>query len=258
MTHPSKRPSTVVLIGLTAALVGLGVGGPRTLAQDGTPPTGGAADSTYPAAIYRGSCAEFDPTPRFPLTGLTLPAANEGGEGSEAAVPAAMSVTTLEGQLDDLIAEPLALAVHEATADFGVGTPVACGEIGGVVVDGNLVIGLPEQNGSGYAGIAALRVDGDRIQVTVFVAQGLAGAASGTGASEATQATVAFYVETVTCPGCQRRVEGSIRKAPGILDVVWEGKTVTVTYDPGAVSPAEILAAIQAGGDSGYEVSVGA
>ncbi len=61
---------------------------------------------------------------------------------------------------------------------------------------------------------------------------------------------VAFHVPTITCPACPARVEASLEKAPGILGVVIAGQDVTVSYDPSQVSPEEIAAAIEAGGDT--------
>lgn len=68
-------------------------------------------------------------------------------------------------------------------------------------------------------------------------------------AASTTEGSVVFRVPTITCPSCPLRVEASIRKAPGILDVSFNGQDVTVTYDPSAVSPDAIEAAIEAGGD---------
>lgn len=70
----------------------------------------------------------------------------------------------------------------------------------------------------------------------------------------ATASSVVFHVPTITCPVCPLRVEASIRKAPGILDVAFDGQDVTVTYDPSAVSPAAIETAIEAGGDTAEPV----
>ena len=71
----------------------------------------------------------------------------------------------------------------------------------------------------------------------------------------ATASSVVFHVPTITCPVCPLRVEASIRKAPGILGVAFDGQDVTVTYDPSAVSPAAIEAAIEAGGDTAEPVA---
>lgn len=61
--------------------------------------------------------------------------------------------------------------------------------------------------------------------------------------------SVVFSVPTITCPSCPLRVEASVKKAPGILDVAFDGQLVTVSYDPSAVGPDAIEAAIEAGGD---------
>ena len=52
------------------------------------------------------------------------------------------------------------------------------------------------------------------------------------------------------CCGGEYRVDATICQAPGILDVAIAGQAVTVTYDPSAVSPEAIEAAIEAGGDT--------
>ncbi len=63
-------------------------------------------------------------------------------------------------------------------------------------------------------------------------------------------AQVSFSVPTMTCAGCEYRVEGSIWQAPGILDVAFVGHDVIVAYDPSVVTPEAIEAAIEAGGDT--------
>lgn len=63
-------------------------------------------------------------------------------------------------------------------------------------------------------------------------------------------AYVTFRIPTITCAEDPLRVEASARKAPGILRIVFDGQSTTVTYDPQQVSPPQIAAAIAAGGDT--------
>lgn len=234
------------------ALMGLIAGGSRghsqevDLAQESEPPR-------HPAHIHAGTCEKLDPEVRSPLSDVTTGMTEDAPSGSEAAAPVAIGVTTLDATLTDILAGQYATDVHESVQSAE--RSIACGEIGGRLVGNELAIGLKEQDGSGYVGIAWLRADGDKTVVTLFLAQGLMSTASGAGDTRPTQAQVTFYVETVTCPSCQLRVEGSINKAPGILDVAWDGQQVTVTYEPGQVSPDEIRAAIEGGGDTAYEVT---
>lgn len=73
--------------------------------------------------------------------------------------------------LDVLLAEPHVIAVFESD---GTSTIIACGAIGGFVSadDDDLAVGLREQNGSGYAGVALLDDDDDddELDVDVYIA----------------------------------------------------------------------------------------
>lgn len=66
-----------------------------------------------PAHIHPGSCADLDPTPKYPLDDVV--------EGS--------SETTVNAPLDELRGGGLAINVHRSAAE--VETYVACGDIGG-------------------------------------------------------------------------------------------------------------------------------
>jgi len=98
-------------------------------------PVAGAA---HPSHIHKGTCAELDPNPAYPLNDVT-----QIGDGAVAS-----STTTVDVSLDDLT---------------------------GPVVDGELVIGLHQQSDSGMAGVAVLTTnDAGGTDVTVYVVDGLA------------------------------------------------------------------------------------
>ncbi|MDQ3030310.1 MAG: heavy-metal-associated domain-containing protein, partial [Actinomycetota bacterium] len=200
------------------------------------------------AHVHQGTCADLDPNPYLPLADVA-PVTGEP-MGAPTGISVAVSVTLLDIPLDAFRAEEYAIDVHEG-AD-AIDRQVACGAVGGVMIGNDLVIGLRELNGSGAAGVARLRADGERTEVTVYLGQGLFGATRGTTAdqAQAAEANVTFRVPTITCASCALRVEASIRKAPGILEVDFDGQDVTVTYDPSRVSREEIEAAIEAGGDT--------
>jgi hypothetical protein len=130
-------------------------------AQDATPsPMAGAA---HPAHIHLGTCAELDPNPAFPLMDV---AQIEDGTVET-------STTTVDVSLDDLLATPYAINAHESAEN--ISTYVACGDIAGPVVDGQLVIELHQQSDSGLAGVAVLTSnDAGGTDVTVYVVEGLA------------------------------------------------------------------------------------
>jgi plastocyanin len=98
-----------------------------------------AQEASHPAHIHNGSCdAPGDVI--APLNNLT---------GDPAS-----SVSTVEQTVNDLLATPHAIVVHES--DANIGNYLACGNIAGVTSDGMLTVGLAELNGSGYEGIAIL------------------------------------------------------------------------------------------------------
>ena len=153
------------------AIMGFSALGATAFAQDDT------ADAviTHPAHVHMGTCAELDPNPAYPLDNVgprltddeELPA-SEDIKGSLTANAVEYSQTEIDVNLDDLLAEAHALNVHES--DQNVGNYIACGDIGGPVLDDKLYIGLMEQNDSGYHGIATLeKKDDDKTEVTVYL-----------------------------------------------------------------------------------------
>jgi uncharacterized cupredoxin-like copper-binding protein len=124
----------------------------------------------------------------FSLAPITLQAATEGTPvGSPEAVRVATSITTVDVALDTLLDNPHALVVTLG----GEGAVVACGDIGGVASNGDLIFfGLPEQNDSGYAGIGWLhRADEASTTITVLLAEGLTGPSPTTEAEATPMAT---------------------------------------------------------------------
>lgn len=147
----------------SATLLALGGLGAAALAQDeqGTPPD-------RPVEIISGTCS--DPDERVAeLTDATFPVGARVGQPG--AVVSETSFTRADPLLDDLLADPHAVVVRASAGEQA--TILACGEIGGVFDElGAVVIGLSQQNGSGYAGIAFLSPDdaNGQTNVSVFVA----------------------------------------------------------------------------------------
>ena len=163
-------PAVGLLLALLAGAF-LGGGSPG-LAQDATPAGGVEAAAGRPAHIHAGSCEEGELGDIVaPLTDLTAPTGEPAGH--EQAVRAETSFTTVALTLDEILADDHAINVH-LSADQ-IGTYIACGELGGVVdpATGALVIGLREQNNSGFTGIAYLApsATGAGTDVSLFIAE---------------------------------------------------------------------------------------
>jgi hypothetical protein len=152
--------SSVRLFAVAFSMLALMAAPAVVAAQSASPsPVAGAS---HPAHIHEGTCAKLNPKPAYPLNNVTQ---IEGGM-------VATSMTTVEVSLDDLLAEPYAINLHKSDQD--VQTYVACGDITGTVVDGQLVIGLKQQSDSGIAGVAVLTSnDAGGTDVTVYVVDGL-------------------------------------------------------------------------------------
>ena len=173
-----QRPAFWKNLALGLVLVGgLGVGGTSlVLAQDEE-----EVAPSHPAHIHDGDCATLDPNPAAPLNNLE-PRLNETdaeGEDDNPNEPQGTLTATavlysnsedVEIAFDDVLASSHSINVHQSDED--IQTYIACGEIGGVVVDDELVIALHSQNDSGYTGIAILSKDDDgNVDVEVYLAE---------------------------------------------------------------------------------------
>ena len=144
-----------------------GISGTATLTDNGDGTTTveiqvDDATGGHPAHIHEGTCDNLNPNPEYPLTSV-----DESG----------LSETDVEVSLDDLLASPYAINLHESDTNLGV--YVACGEI--VAADeaddsgdddaadddaaaednGTISIDLGELNDSGVSGTATLTDNGD-------------------------------------------------------------------------------------------------
>lgn len=121
----------------------------------------GATDALGgPALIARGTCGK--------LGEVAFPLADVQPLKTSATSPVAMSVTTLNAKLADLVAGDHAIAVRDGSASGQ--TDVACGDLasGGMVSGEEVVIGLQPVNGSEDVGVAVLRAAGEQTTVTLY------------------------------------------------------------------------------------------
>ena len=127
----------------------------------------GEGDAPHPAHIHAGTCDNLGDIV-VSLSDVTELTAGENF-GAESAVLVKQSNTDVELPLGDILSSPHAINVHESAE--AIQNYIACGDIGGRVIDGDLVIGLRELNESGHHGVAVLEGADAGTGVTVYLAE---------------------------------------------------------------------------------------
>lgn len=157
-------------MGLGALLIGgMAAGGMSVvMAQDAEVPA-------HPANILAGTCDDLDQVAVAELSYVSV-LVNEGddAENTPQGVLSAGQVllSSTEGvelPLEDILGSAHSIVV--SLSDTEIDTYIACGEIGGIVVDGDLYVGLRDVNGSGYSGVAQLQEDGDNTNINIFLTE---------------------------------------------------------------------------------------
>lgn len=147
-------------------------------------------DAPHPAHIHSGTCET--------LGEVVVPLADVAPLGSdsvgpESAIPIKTSTTRIEMPLQAIIDGGHAINIHKSADE--IDTYIACGAVGGIIGDDNLVIGLGELNDSGHSGVAVLETDGDATNVTVYLVEAGEAGASAAAQEAAPAATDALAVE---------------------------------------------------------------
>jgi plastocyanin len=130
------------------------------------------ADAPHPAHIHSGTCDNLGDIV-VPLSDVTEQTAGESF-GASTALLVKESETDVPLPLGDILSAPHVINIHESAE--AIQNYIACGDIGGRVIDGDLVIGLRELNGSGHHGVAVLAGNDDGTGVTVYLSEEGAGA----------------------------------------------------------------------------------
>lgn len=210
-----------LMLTVIAAMALTGVASSGVSAQDAVAP--------HPSHIHEGTCDELDPNPAYPLSDVAAVSPDAPAGAVE------VGHSTIDVTLDELLASPYALNVHESAEN--VATYIACGNVAGPVVDGLLLIPLYGQNESGYAGIAALSsfddgYGGTGTNVSVYIAPGHSG-----GAATDTAAEAVDVAEDEAGTGADADTAAAQEVAVSIIDFSFEpqvleipvGSTVTWT-----------------------------
>jgi len=131
----------------------------------------------HPTHVHEGTCAKLNPNPQYPLNPTTIRKSTANSdktqtppavEGVLTAPTTLYSDTEIDVKLDDLFSTPHAINVHKSDAE--IQTYIACGDIGGSIIDDQLVIAIYPQNDSGFFGMAILTKKDDKTEVTVYLA----------------------------------------------------------------------------------------
>jgi hypothetical protein len=134
-------------------------------------PVAQGAGPVHPVHVHSGSCAQLGDVD-YPLQDLVLPDGDR--TGPDTAVPVTLSETIIDAPLQQLIDEGHAINVHLSNEE--IEKYIACGDLGGVIRTDEggrqeIMIGLAEQNGSGYSGTAWLgpTPDGKQTEISIIL-----------------------------------------------------------------------------------------
>src|SRR5215212_1568145 len=147
------------VLGAAGMVVAVSWSAMGTLAQASSP--------QHPADIRVGDCISLGEAVA-PLAPLVVPDGDPQGQAG--ATPVQQSVTEVPLLLEDILRANYSVAVHDSPEQ--VGTPIACGEIGGTLAeDGSLSVGLQAMNGAKLSGVAAFvpAAAGDGTAVSVLL-----------------------------------------------------------------------------------------
>lgn len=163
--------SHIKALALGTLLISTLAGSSVAMAQDDA-----VVGPSHPAHIHVGDCANADPNPLAMLNNVE-PRLNddEDDNAPQGTLTASLVTYSMTDDIDlnfkdDVLATAHSIIVHES--DANIQNYIACGDIGGVMVDGEMLVALHPLNDSGYTGIAKLTTDGDgQVDVQIFLAE---------------------------------------------------------------------------------------
>lgn len=136
-----------------------------------------AVTPSLPAYIEAGDCTSLDANPAATLNPAEPRAVDTDDDSAKEVVGILIATPVLASfsdeldlKFEDMVTESHSVTVHESQDN--IQNYVACGEIGGNVVDDELVVALHATDDSGYTGIAILTKDGDgNVDVQLYLAE---------------------------------------------------------------------------------------
>lgn len=159
----SPRAPRWQAVGLGALLIAAGAAPGAAHGADGNP-----------ARLHTGSCEELGAV-AFPLTGVgasvdleDAPLATPTAVNADQSTAVAVSETTIEAPLEAILGSEYAVMVYASDEDM---SGIACGNVGGAMVDDRLVTGLTAFGQPGIAGFALFEPDGEQTVVTILLGQ---------------------------------------------------------------------------------------
>lgn len=182
---------------IVAVLPLLGTGAVGAAQDAGVAATPGGADTALPVTINPGGCAAPGTEPAFTVGDAVAPGEDAADDALAGVTPVLVAEATIAARLDDLllVGRPHAVVVRQSPVD--IADPIACGDVRGSIVGGQLVVGLRPVGDSGVAGVAVLNSDetgilglGEQeVRVSVYLLSGL-GVGAAPAATPATPAAL--------------------------------------------------------------------
>lgn len=167
MNNPCLTHGRSLRLGAALAFAALPLLVTTGLAQT---PEGEAGEAPHPVHIHAGSCAELGEVV-VPLADVAHP---EGEHlGSPDAVNSPVSLNFIDMPFEDLLNGEYAVNVHLSAEE--IGTYIACGDVGGVIEQGDdgeeVRFVLHELNDSGHTGVVFIGLDEEQTQVNVMMVE---------------------------------------------------------------------------------------
>lgn len=171
-----NRLTSLRMLGLGAILTSTLMfgSGSVALAQD----TPVKPEESHLANIHKGTCATLDPAAQQGLENVEPRKDSDGNVKTDpigvlTSPRVLFSSTSVDMKMDDMLSDAHAINLTKSASEPGV--YIACGDIGGTIVDDKLYIGLASLNNSGFYGVATLEKDGDKTKVEVYLVEPAAG-----------------------------------------------------------------------------------
>lgn len=130
----------------------------------------------HPARIHEGTCEELGAV-AFRLNGVggsvdldNAPVATPTPVNPATAYQVMVSETTIDATVDDVLAAEHAVMIYESDDAMDA---IACGNVGGAMLNGTLITGLADAGVPGHVGFALFRAEGAQTTVSLMLGHGL-------------------------------------------------------------------------------------